>query len=74
MLMSEFVARTGLSPVEVYYRWGEIMKEYNARGEHKNDFCLRWLRRNKRDLTHYRLWLERYNSGGLLPPGFLGLD
>lgn len=67
MTQSEFVDRTGLSPVEVWARWREILRAYHGNNhdrdipcglrwlcadhEHKNLFCLKWLKEQRRDLT-----------------------
>lgn len=59
MTIEEFTARTGISAVEAYFRWSEILKAYYAfEPPHKNEFCLYWLHKQGRDDSQCRQWLE----------------
>ena len=58
MTIDEFTTRTGISPVEAYFRWKDILHDYLADvNEHKNAFCLRWLLEQGRDAKHCLCWL-----------------
>lgn len=66
MTIEEFTARTGISTVEAYFRWGEILKAYYAfEPPHKNEFCLHWLHSQGRDDSHCRQWLEDNDADAL---------